>query len=170
MKSNKTIVGIFSFFVVFFLVAIDQFTKKIVALNIPEQGDISVVDGVFKIVYTKNTGAAWGILKNSTAFLSVLSCVMMIVFIILFFRLDWHIKRQRPLMIIGVFVVSGAIGNLIDRIFLKYVIDFLYFELINFPVFNIADCYITVSMIVLAFLMLFYYKEEDINLIWRKKS
>ncbi len=170
MKSNKTIVGIFSFFVVFFLVAIDQFTKKIVMLNIPEDGDITVINKVFKIVYAKNTGAAWGIFRNSTVFLSVLSAVLMILFIILFFRLDWSIKRQRPLMVIGIFVVSGAIGNLIDRIFLKYVVDFLYFELIDFPVFNVADCYITVSMIVLAVLMLFYYKEEDMELIWRKKS
>ena len=73
-------------------------------------------------------------------------------------------------MFLSVFIIAGALGNLIDRVFLHYVIDFLYFELINFPVFNVADCYITVSMFVLAFLMIFYYKEEDFSSIWKKKS
>ena len=73
-------------------------------------------------------------------------------------------------MILGVFIASGAIGNLIDRIVLKYVVDFLYFELIDFPVFNIADCYITISVIILAIMLIFYYKEEDIDLILKKKK
>ena len=68
------------------------------------------------------------------------------------------------------FVTAGAIGNLIDRIRLNYVVDFLYFELIDFPVFNVADCYITVSMFLLVILVLFYYKDEDFSLIWPKKS
>lgn len=59
------------------------------------------------------------------------------------------------------FLTSGALGNLIDRIRLKYVIDFIYFSLIDFPVFNVADIYVTVSMIVLLLLVLFYYKDED---------
>ncbi len=170
MKSSKTIVGLFAFVCVALLTGIDQLTKKLIVLNIPRTGDISIIDKVFKIVYVKNTGAAWGILKDGTVFLSILSLIAIACFVFLFFRLDWNIKRQRPAMILSVFIVAGAVGNLIDRVFLHYVIDFLYFELINFPVFNVADCYITVSMFVLAFLMIFYYKEEDFGRIWKKRS
>ena len=52
-------------------------------------------------------------------------------------------------------------GNLIDRVWHHYVVDFIYFSLINFPVFNIADCYVTVSVIIFIILILFVYKNED---------
>ena len=87
-----------------------------------------------------------------------------------FFKIDWQYKRLRAMKIILMFVAAGAVGNLIDRIRLGYVIDFLYFELIDFPVFNVADCYITVSMFVILLLVIFFYKDEDYNLIWPKKS
>ena len=96
-------------------------------------------------------------------------CILLAV-LILFFRIKWEYKRLRSMKIITVFVIAGAIGNLIDRIRLKYVVDFLYFELIDFPVFNVADCYITVSMFLILLLVIFYYKDEDYNLIWPKKS
>ncbi|MCR5684281.1 MAG: signal peptidase II [Lachnospiraceae bacterium] len=152
------------------LVAVDQFTKRLIMLNIPLTGDISVIDGVFKIVFVKNTGAAWGIFKDSTLALSVFSCLVLAAVVFFFFRLRWSIKKHRPLMIICILISAGAVGNLIDRLYLHYVVDFLYFELINFPVFNIADCYITLPMIVLAFMFLFYYKEEDFDGIWRSKK
>jgi signal peptidase II len=73
--------------------------------------------------------------------------------------------RYRPLQIVLVFLIAGAIGNLIDRCYLGYVVDFLYFKLIDFPIFNVADCYVTVSAVVLVALLLFYYREEDMELI-----
>ena len=77
-------------------------------------------------------------------------------------------KKYLYLDYIIVLVVAGAIGNHIDRVINNYVVDFIYFSLINFPVFNIADCYVTVSMILLLILILFYYKDEDLEEI--KKS
>ena len=62
-----------------------------------------------------------------------------------------------------IFIAAGAAGNLYDRITLKYVRDFIYFSLIDFPVFNVADIYVTCSVFVLAFLIFFYYKEEDLQ-------
>ena len=61
--------------------------------------------------------------------------------------------------------MAGAIGNLIDRITLKYVVDFVYIELIDFPIFNIADNYLTLSSILLVILGIFHYKEEDFDFI-----
>ena len=82
------------------------------------------------------------------------------VIIFLYLRMPrW--RRYVPLRICAVLLCAGAIGNMIDRIRLHYVIDFLYFRLIDFPIFNVADCYVVVSCIVFALLILFYYREED---------
>ena len=152
------------------LVWFDQFTKNLITNNLTGGKQIIVWEGVFKIVSHKNTGAVWGILSNKTDFLSIITCAILLAVLILFFRIKWEYKRLRSMKIITVFVIAGAIGNLIDRIRLKYVVDFLYFELIDFPVFNVAGCYITVSMFLILLLVIFYYKDEDYNLIWPKKS
>ena len=75
-------------------------------------------------------------------------------------------KKLLPLRICAVFIFSGAIGNFIDRLKLGYVVDFFYFKLIDFPVFNVADIYVTVGTFILAFLLSFYYKEEDLDRIF----
>ena len=67
-----------------------------------------------------------------------------------------HERRFIPLRICMLMIASGAIGNMIDRIRLNYVIDFFYFELIDFPIFNVADIYVTVAAIFLILLILFY--------------
>ena len=72
-------------------------------------------------------------------------------------------KKYTALNYIIVFLIAGAIGNYIDRIAKNYVVDFIYFSLINFPVFNVADCYVTVSVILLFILILFYYKDDDLE-------
>ena len=63
-------------------------------------------------------------------------------------------------------ILSGAFGNCIDRIRLNYVVDFLYFKLINFPIFNVADIYVTVAAFLLVILILIYYKEDDLERIF----
>ena len=62
-------------------------------------------------------------------------------------------------------ISAGAVGNMIDRVSQGYVVDFLYFKLINFPVFNVADIYVTVSVVCFAVLILFYYKEDDFSFL-----
>ena len=169
MKTRKCVVNCIMFLAMSLLILIDQVSKNIISSTIPEKSDITVINKVFKIVYVKNTGAAWGMFSSLTGILTVVSLLILAVVVFLYLKMDWNVKRQRPLMIICVFVASGAIGNMIDRIFLKYVVDFLYFELIDFPVFNIADCYITVSMAVLLVLILFYFKDDDFAFLNLKK-
>ena len=77
-----------------------------------------------------------------------------------------HTKHFLPLRICLVAIVAGAIGNMIDRVTLHYVIDFFYFKLINFPIFNVADIYATCASILLIILLIFYYKDEDIDQIY----
>ena len=80
--------------------------------------------------------------------------------------------RFRLLRLDAVFFLAGALGNAIDRVIRGYVVDFFYFSLIDFPVFNVADIYVSVSAFALFLLMFFYYKEEDLNQIelTRRKS
>ena len=79
-------------------------------------------------------------------------------------------KKYLPLRIVLLFISAGAAGNLYDRLTLKYVRDFIYFSLIDFPVFNVADMYVTVSVFCLVFLLMFYYKDEDLQFAARKDS
>ena len=80
-------------------------------------------------------------------------------------------RKYLPLHVVAMFLCAGAVGNMIDRFTRGYVVDFLYFKLIDFPIFNVADCYVTVSMFFFLFLFLFHYKEEDLQcLSYRKKE
>ena len=151
------------------LVWLDQFTKAMAVRHLAD-GPFVIWEGVLKLVSHTNSGAVWGILSGKTSLLTIVTFIVMAVFIVMFFRISWEYRRLRSLKILLAFVMAGAIGNLIDRLRLSYVIDFIYFELIDFPVFNVADCYITVSMFVLLILVLFFYKDEDYNHIWPKKS
>ena len=72
---------------------------------------------------------------------------------------------KNPISVYGT-ILSGAFGNCIDRIRLNYVVDFLYFKLINFPIFNVADIYVTVAAFLLVILILIYYKEDDLERIF----
>ncbi|MDY2590860.1 MAG: signal peptidase II, partial [Agathobacter sp.] len=65
---------------------------------------------------------------------------------------------------------AGAIGNLIDRIVNNYVVDFFYFKLIDFPIFNVADIYVTIAAFLFIVLGFFYYKEEDFEIIFSKSK
>ena len=83
---------------------------------------------------------------------------------------SWSIPKAAPLAVCLMLIASGAVGNMIDRITLSYVVDFLYFSLINFPIFNVADCYVTCSAVGLVLLIMFYYKDEDMALFSFKKN
>lgn len=74
-------------------------------------------------------------------------------------------KKYDCLHVLLVMIASGAIGNMIDRIRLDYVVDFISIVLINFPIFNVADMYVTISMIGLFVLILFIYKEDDLSFL-----
>ena len=79
-------------------------------------------------------------------------------------------KKFRCVDAICVMLFAGGIGNLIDRIRLNYVVDFFYFSLIDFPIFNVADIYVTVAAFAMVILGMFYYKEEDFDLIFPSKK
>lgn len=105
-----------------------------------------------------NTGGAWGILGDSTIFLIIITVIFIGIFI--FFDYKWKIKTSIYTISIS-FIVGGAIGNLIDRIFLGGVRDFLYFEFYpSFPTFNVADSFLCIG-IVLMLIYIFFFSSKD---------
>lgn len=154
------------------LIIIDQATKYWARISLQKNGPVSIIPGVLKLQYHENTGAVWGIMTGKTGFLSVITVILTVLLVILYFQIP-NGKKYKPIQIIWIFILAGAVGNFIDRVSLKYVVDFIYIELIDFPIFNIADCYLTVSCFLLLFLGIFYYKDSDlvfIENIFKKKN
>lgn len=152
---------IIEFLAVLALIAVDQISKYFTILHLkPLNGSIQIIDGVFELTYVENTGAAFGMLKDGTLFLSVI--VILVIIMILYFKYKLpRTKRYLPLHVLSLFIISGAFGNLIDRIRLHYVVDMFHFYWFEFPVFNVADIYVTCSALLLMVLLLTKYKDFD---------
>ena len=145
-----------------FFAALDQWTKYLADRFLRSQGPYVIWEGVFELLYSENRGAAFGILQGKQAFFFLVSgSVILIVFLALA-RIP-HGKRYYPLFGCMVLLASGALGNLIDRVWRGYVVDFFYFKLIDFPIFNVADCYVVVSAGLLILLTGFFYQEEELS-------
>ena len=159
------------------LVFIDQITKYLAVIHLKGQPGIDIIPGVFRLQFLEggNTGAAFGILQGKFWFFFVMTIIVLVLLTVFLLRTPRN-RHFLPLRITLLFLSAGALGNFIDRCYTyategyNYVIDFLYFNLIDFPIFNIADCYVTVSSIVLIVLFIFFYKDADLDLIWSKKE
>jgi len=129
-----------------FIVLIDQFTKYLMFYN--KKLFINKDFLLFKLDFVKNYGAAFNILSGSRIFLSLISILFSILFIYLIFR-----KNTINLLDLYSysFILGGTIGNGIDRIYKGFVVDFINLNIINFPVFNIADISINIGFIILLY-------------------
>lgn len=145
------------------LVAVDQISKYFVRLYL-KGNPLVLMEDVFSFYYHENRGSVWGILQGKIDFLLIVSVFLFAFLIYVYIRTPKQ-KQYFPLFWILVFMLAGAAGNTIDRLFLGFVTDFIYFELINFPIFNIADCYITVCAFLTILLMFTKYKEEDFSFL-----
>lgn len=169
--SKKKIAGRYLLAILSFvlLVAIDQISKYIITSTLKLHDSIPVIKDVFEIHYIQNRGAAWGLFENQQI-LFIICTLFACFFGVLFYIKCVQANKLNALQMCLVLILSGAIGNFIDRITNQYVIDFLYFKLIDFPVFNIADCYVTVGFFITIILVLFVYKEEDLEVLSLKKK
>ncbi len=166
-KNNKNISlkGILcSVVFIVILVLLDQYTKMLAVTHLKGQNPIVLIQNVFQLEYVENRGAAFGILKDQRWIFYLCVLIVTVLFIGLMMKLPSE-RKFLPLRICGLFILSGAYGNMIDRVINNYVVDFLYFKLIDFPVFNVADIYVTCCCALLVILVLFYYKEEDFDRI-----
>ncbi len=153
---KKHIISFLSFLI---LVFIDQITKLIAQRNLLA-GPVSVIDGVFEFHYHENRGMAFGLLQNQLWIFIVITVIMLAAIAFCYFRIPSG-KRYYPLIGICVFICAGAVGNFIDRIFRGYVIDFCYIKLIDFPIFNLADIFVTWPAVLLIILLAFKYKDSE---------
>lgn len=168
-KSNKNIVYIFAGLIsVVILTFLDQITKW-VAVSKLAKGPFVLIEGVFEFHYLSNYGMAWGMFSGQRIYFIVLT-VIIVALISYIYVITPKTKKYLPLHINEILIISGALGNFIDRVFLGYVRDFIYFSLIDFPIFNIADCYVVVSAFLLLILVMFVYKDEDFAFITFKKK
>lgn len=153
------------------IILIDQLTKAWAVQRLMGQADITIIPEVLELTYVENTGMAFGLLKDGTIFFYIATFLALALIVHELVRVPFE-KRFVPFILMLSFVSGGAIGNLIDRIVRKYVVDFIYVSLIRFPVFNVADIFVTLTCIALIVLFLFIYKEEDLKMItpFRKKK
>lgn len=151
------------------LLWLDQFTKNLAVQFLKGKDPFVIWDGVFELHYLENHGAAFGMLQGQQLFFLVIG---VIVFAAVLYLLRYMSENEKfwPLRLIAVCILAGAWGNMIDRIRYSYVVDFFYFKLIDFPIFNVADIYVSVGTAVLIVLVLFYYKDEDLNHLLKKKE
>lgn len=158
---NAIITGLLIFF--------DQFTKYLALTKLKGEEAIVLIQGVLELDYLENRGSAFGMFQNQKVFL--LASGFVFLAFILYFMLKIPIEKKYLLIHLCLTgILAGGIGNMIDRFRFGFVVDFISFVLIHFPIFNTADCYIVVSVILLMLEILFVLKDDDLSFLSFKKS
>lgn len=150
-------------------IALDQFTKYLAVIKLKDKDSIPIIKDVFELSYLENRGAAFGMLQDQKVFFVMVAIVIISVIAFILYKTPDHRKYIKLHMIL-VLIAGGAVGNMMDRIRYDYVVDFFYFVLINFPIFNVADIYVTLATAYLVILLLFVYKEEDLSFLSFKQN
>ncbi len=178
--------GIFAFILVF----TDQITKLLAVRFLKGKAPFVVIKNVFELRYLENESAAFSLdpvsllqklfhfsyfeshpdafLRCKMGFFVVLTGTVLVILIYIYRKIPWN-RHFLPVNLIMIGFFSGALGNLADRIRCQYVIDFFYFSLIDFPVFNVADIYVTLAAAGLV-IVLFRCKDEDFEMIFPSKN
>ena len=141
------------------LFIIDQATKYIALTKLKPLGSVTFMDGFMDFTFVENRGAAFGILNGRVWLLLVIAAVICIVIIAAMLEMP-NTKEYKWLKWSLMLILAGAIGNVADRLFRGYVVDFFEFTFIKWPVFNMADIYVVIGTIVMAVLVLFVIKDD----------
>lgn len=146
------------------LTLLDQWTKSLAVKSLMGNSPHVIWEGVFELFYSENRGAAFGVLQGKQTFFFLIAMCVFGVILYVMIKLPSS-RRFVPLELCMTAIAAGAAGNLIDRVSQGYVVDFLYFKLIDFPIFNVADCYVTAATAILMVLFLWYYKDEEFEML-----
>ena len=141
------------------LIAIDQLTKHWAELTLAAGKTIEIWHGVFELRYCRNEGVAFSLLQDQRWVFIPLTLFALALIVVLLFRSE--MRKSRLFCLSCILIFAGGVGNMIDRFAYRYVIDFLYFRLIDFPIFNFADCCVTVGAVLLFVYLLFFFKETE---------
>ena len=139
------------------IVAADQITKLLVLANIPLFGDVPAIPGLFHLTYVQNTGAAFSSFEGMRWMFVGLFVVLTVLILLEYFKKPMPFTTFERWCIAAIY--GGGLGNVIDRVRLGFVVDMIEVDFINFPVFNVADCFITCGCIALIVHMIFFNKE-----------
>ena len=145
------------------ITALDQWTKALTLARIPLYGHVPVIDGLFHLTYVQNTGAAFSSFEG-------MQWLFALIFAAFTVWLFWEFSGKRlPFKSVDraliVAIYAGGLGNMIDRLRLGFVVDMIEVDFINFPVFNVADCFITCGCIALLLHLLLFNKE-----FWKEET
>lgn len=158
---------VLAFLCIAVLTGFDQFVKYLTVLKLERGKSYVLINKVFQLTHVRNYGAAWSSFTGKRFFLLAVTLVVLVVLCMLYIRMS-KLDMFKDIRVLLVFLISGALGNIIDRVVNGYVVDMFDFCLINFPVFNVADIYVTCSVILLFFIVIFKYKDGDFDIL--KKS
>ncbi len=153
---------IISFVLVTILIAIDQLIKLWAINSLMPIGSINAISGILDLTYVENYGAAFGIFKGQTWLLVGMTSIVLLIIAYLLFK---NYFKSRMAMFSLVLILAGGVGNLIDRIRLGYVVDYLDIgPIFSYPVFNFADCCVVIGTIIFSiYIILFEEKKAEKN-------
>ena len=141
------------------LVGLDQLTKWLAVMYLQNGESVTAIPRLFYFTYAENTGAAFSILSGERWFLIVITLIVMLA--LAAFALFGQFRRYKLFNASATLILAGGIGNLIDRLVQGYVVDFIEFKLIDFPIFNVADCFVVVGSVLLLIFFCFIYEEKS---------
>ena len=144
------------------LFLLDRITKKMAVQHLKDKPDVILIKGVLQLRYIENRGAAFGLLQDSRMFFVIITLVIAAGATAAYIRYMRRGGGGRAVMLLYSLLMAGAVGNFVDRALYGYVVDFIYVSLINFPVFNAADIYITCGCIcILIYALITERKDGD---------
>lgn len=164
MKKKRYIRLVIDVIFIAIFVWFDQFTKDLAVEKLKNQRAFVLIKNVFELNYLENRGAAFGVFQNQKYIFLITGVLMLLIVLYVLIKMPEG-KKYYWFEAAMVLMAGGAIGNMIDRIAQNYVVDFFYFVLINFPIFNMADVYVTVSCVILAIMILFVLKDEELSFL-----
>lgn len=141
------------------LIIIDQITKWNIVQNFELYQEKVIIPGFFSLFYIQNEGAAWGIFQGKMGFFYLVTLIV-VGYLVYMFQ-----QEKNKTKLVGIsfaLILSGAIGNFIDRLLNGYVVDMFRLDFINFPIFNVADVCLTVGVVLMLIHVLFFEKEEKL--------
>ena len=139
------------------IVGVDQFTKYLTVANIPLHTEIPAIPGLFHLTYVQNTGAAFSSFEGQQWLFVLVFAVFTAAIIWEFSGKRWPFTDLERWLIVSIY--AGGLGNMIDRIRLGFVVDMIEVDFMRFPVFNVADCFITCGCVLLIAHLVFCNKE-----------
>ena len=152
------------------LVGLDQITKMLAVIKLKGQNPFVIIENVFELRYLENRGAAFGMLQGQRTYFIVVTVATLLILGFIYLKKIPSTPRFRFLNGICILFFAAAIGNFIDRVANGYVVDFFYFRLIDFPIFNVADCYLTVCAFLTVLLAFTKYKEDEFTFLSPKRK